>query len=397
MDISQIEYKKQSIDDLKKFYNTDNSDIPADLQGLLDIQNQLREIKSKTIEFSRPIIYQKTISLIYPNTINVIQGKKGQHKSRLAENFCYELLKINNSIINPIGLSRNEDYKYTIVYIDTERNQKEQFPFALQNILLKSGYNIEDNPDDFQYLSLINIDRKERFNNIKTYIEHINNLHKDKQILIVLDVMTDCVENFNDPAKSMELIDSMNRLINESNVTFLCLIHENPSGDKARGHLGTEIINKATLVMQIAYEKDSQNNDTDLIKMSFLHCRNIKRPEPVYLRYSPEIKGLVLADSRFTFENTDKKNHKASIEELKPFFNKLINKRISSSVLINEISKELNCSAKTICTRLNNHIQNNYEFEYEDKLYLFCRDKVGKEIFYYLSDTIKKEPDEIPF
>jgi hypothetical protein len=60
--------------------------------------------------------------------------------------------------------------------------------------------------------------------------------------------------------------------------------------------------NKASQVIQIGFEKYNQGNDTDLICLKFLHSRNTKRLDPIYVQYSEESKGLVLASSDFINE-----------------------------------------------------------------------------------------------
>ena len=128
-----------------------------------------------------------------------------------------------------------------------------------------------------------------------------------------------------DTKDSMKLIDMMNQTINRYDVTFLCLIHENPgSADKARGHLGTEILNKASTVIQIGFEKDSQNHNTDLLKVAYLKCRSSKKHESFYVQYSDTEKGLILADFNTVNEVMDNKNQKAA---LGIYFVQLINKQ----------------------------------------------------------------------
>ena len=46
--------------------------------------------------------------------------------------------------------------------------------------------------------------------------------------------------------------------------------------DRARGHLGTKIVNKASIVIQIGFEKDAQNHNTELLKVAYLKCRSSK-------------------------------------------------------------------------------------------------------------------------
>lgn len=69
----------------------------AKLQRLLASQQKIKESKGKPISFSQPILWQKDNPVFFPKTINVIQGKAGVHKSRLAETECAALLKTPDS------------------------------------------------------------------------------------------------------------------------------------------------------------------------------------------------------------------------------------------------------------------------------------------------------------
>ena len=63
------------------------------LEKLLSTREKITLNKSKKITFSNPLLKQKDNPVFYPRTINVIQGKAGVHKSRLAESICAAILK----------------------------------------------------------------------------------------------------------------------------------------------------------------------------------------------------------------------------------------------------------------------------------------------------------------
>lgn len=276
--------------------NDIKSDISDELKTVLATTEMLKELKAKEIVFSKPILRQGENAVIFPHTINVIQGQAGVHKSRVAENICSALIKKNENGNELLGFNRvNFNAIYTVVYVDTERNLLEQFPYALQSIQLNAGYDRAEHPNNFKYISLLQINRKARFQVLKEYINHIKK-STNNPLFIVLDVSTDCIEDFNKTDKSMELIDLMNMAINEHNVIFLCLIHENPRSEKARGHFGTELMNKASTVMQVGFEKDTNQEDTDIIRVKYLKCRSTAKHLPFYIRYCKDSKGLVLAD-----------------------------------------------------------------------------------------------------
>ena len=326
----------------------------AGLQTVLATAEKIRVLKATDIKFSEPILRQNDNAVIYPHTINVIQGQAGVHKSRLAENICSALLKLPSCRNELLGFKRtNLDASHTVVYVDTERNLTEQLPYAMQSIQLKAGYSKSDDPNNFKCISLLQINRKERFTTLNDYLNHIRQ-ESTAPLFIVLDVSTDCIEDFNKTDKSMELIDLMNMAINEHNVIFLCLIHENPGSDKARGHFGTELMNKASTVMQVGFEKDANQNNTDIIRVKYLKCRSTARHTPFYLRYCSEAKGLILADaselSAMMNGRKRKANNEDIIEQIELFlWDGAILKRTE---LVGLLSKEFNSSPRTIEDRL---------------------------------------------
>jgi hypothetical protein len=355
------------------------------LEKVLKTREVLATNKAQKIIFSNPILKQKDNPVFFPKTINVLQGKAGVHKSRLAQIICSSLLKTSYCEKELLGFKRDIFKSYAICYVDTERNLSEQLPYALQQIQVMAGYDIEDNPDNFDYISLLEFERKERFDVLNEYLDHIR-LKYDRHILIVLDVITDCVYNFNDAKDSMALIDMMNISINRYDVTFLCLIHENPGSiDKARGHLGTEIMNKASTVIQVGFEKDAEHREMDLIKVTYLKCRSSRKHEPFYVQYSDEDNSLVLADPDTIFELLQKKKQKASAVDIMEYLETILSEPMPRRELYQNLCSEFNCKDRLMDERLNEIID--AKAVLHDKDYKEChliKEKQGKTIFYKL-------------
>lgn len=328
--------------------------ISTNLKTVLATREKLKEIKASEIKFSEPVLKQGENAVIFPHTINVIQGQAGVHKSRLAENICAAFLKLNGNLNELLGFNRlNTNATHTVVYVDTERNLSEQLPYALQSIQMKAGYNIADHPSNFEYISLLQISRNERFAALNEYLNHIKK-STNNPLFIVLDVSTDCIEDFNKTDKSMELIDLMNMAINEHNVIFLCLIHENPKSDKARGHFGTELMNKASTVMQVSFEKDANQNDTDIIRVKYLKCRSTTRHTPFYIKYSDDAKGLVLADANEVSGVVNNRKQKASNEDMTRYIEMYLGDGATKTrvELLDKLCKNFKASQRTIESRI---------------------------------------------
>ncbi len=351
----------------------------------------LKEKVKERIQFANPIIEREYQGIVYRNTINVLQGKAGVHKSRLMEIFCSCILAHKPSD-NFVGFSKFDLHEdYTLLYVDTERNTKDQFPFALQKIIRKAGFSLDDQPENFDFISLIEVARENRLEVLQQYIDKLRETNSG-HIIIVLDVITDLISNFNDPRESMKLIDYMNSLINTQNVTFLCIIHENPtSGDKARGHLGTEIMNKASLQMQIAFEKTKNNEDTDLIKVKYLKTRVGKRPEPFHLVYSEMKKSLVVADNAFIEEVNDSRKHLAYIDSVTARLMGILTTPMKRANLIDDLKEFFSCSTNTVLDRLKEIYEKQLPITDKDgDVYTLQKGKEGKETTYFLASKDEK-------
>jgi hypothetical protein len=357
------------------------------LEKILETRAKLRELKAKEIQFSAPVLKQGENAVIFPHTINVIQGQAGVHKSRVAETFCSALLKLNGYENELLGFTRIDfESTYTAVYVDSERNLSEQFPFALQSIQLKAGYKLGDHPPNFEYISLLQIKRTERFEALNEYLKYIRE-STDRPLFIVLDVSTDCIEDFNRTDKSMELIDLMNIAINEYNVIFLCLVHENPGSEKARGHFGTELINKASTVMQVGFEKDANQNNTDIIRVKYLKCRSTAKHAPFYMKYSQEEKGLVLADAGEVSGVINSRKHKANSEDMLEFVQMYLEdgSTLTRVELLDKLCKDFKASQRTIETRITEMINSEMEiFNEKGEICKLSKETKEKTVYYKL-------------
>ncbi len=361
------------------------------LEKVLHGRLALKEKVKEQIRFANPIIERENQGIVYRNTINVLQGKAGAHKSRLIEIFCSCILsvKIVSDLVGFVKYCLSE--VFTLLYVDTERNTKDQFPFALQKIIKKAGFSPENQPENFDFISLIEVARENRLEVLQQYIDRLRETNSG-HIIIVLDVITDLISNFNDPRESMKLIDYMNSLINTQNVTFLCIIHENPSsGDKARGHLGTEIMNKASLQMQIAFEKTKNNEDTDLIKVKYLKTRVGKRPEPFHLVYSEMKKSLVVADDALIAEVDNSKKYHAYIDSVTTRLMVVLTAPMKRGELIEDLKGFFKCSKNTVLDRLKEIYEKQLPITDKDgSVYNLQKGKEGKETTYYLTSKDEK-------
>lgn len=336
-------------------------------------------------------------------TINVIQGKAGVHKSRLAETFC-SLLLSKDGKGDFCGFERyNLGAGYYVAYIDTERNSKEHFPAAVQRIRERAGLDrIVDNGHLYP-VSIKDHERKDRLEAVKAWIEHVRSVMKEKgvsewNLFVVLDVVTDCTESFNNETQTMRLFDYLGNLCEDQNVTFLLVIHENPGSEKARGHAGTEAMNKADCQIQIAYESGSNGEETDLIKIRFLKTRNAARPKPLFLQYSKERNGLVTADAESVANHMESRKKNTGENDLIEALEDVVfngKDEIPQKKAVDTLTEKIGKTANTIKTHLDNLINRGVTIKSNGKKCQLTKEvRPGKPTVYRLvtqqNDTTQK-------
>lgn len=375
-----------------------DSSIPENLLELFQNSQEIRSAKSKKINFQSPLISLDEVGLIYPGTINIIQGKSGVHKSHLAQFLASIAISKDPELGRPMSIKRNGSDYLSTFYIDTERNQKEQFPMAIQQILLTAGFEITDNPEQLGFFSFLSIGRKDRKDMLKELIEFINRERKsDQPMLVILDVATDLMLDFNNVEDSLDLVDHLNQMSNEFGVTFMVVIHENPgqqNGFKARGHAGTELHNKATVVIKLSEVSSDElkNQDRNVFKLEIDKNRNARRQKPVYFEYLSENKGLEglsedeLRDLKIETTGGRKKiDMDAFLLSIQKHFHSRQTTELKRNLLVPELMREFDASDKTVINELNALIEEGLSIKIGGANFILNRRKEGREIIYVIN------------
>ncbi|GAB2524797.1 hypothetical protein GCM10027085_13940 [Spirosoma aerophilum] len=356
------------------------------LQRLLKKERALSDAATKNVIFSPPLIRRDEIGIIGRGTVNIIQGAFGSHKSRLAE-LLAALMLTTNEKQDPqfLGFVRAALERFCACYIDTERNLTEELPYAVQGIKLRAGYRLDQTPENFRFTSIKGEERKDRFTAIETFVHHVRD-QTSLHLFCLIDVVTDAIGDFNDPKESMKLFDFLGNLCDNYNATFLLVIHQNPGTEKARGHTGTEAANKASTVLQIGLEKDTTGNDTDLIRLRYLKLRRGKKPDPLYLQFSKETNGLLLAESDAVARHTNQRKNKADVDDVADRLVSLLSEGpLPKNKVWKTLSSEFEASIATIRERLKTIMSDHpIMFDEEGKAVKLADFTAGRDQFFKL-------------
>lgn len=118
----------------------------------------------------------------------------------------------------------------------------------------------------FWVLQIAGVERSEylRFYDLKIYspttrIEIVNHLiDQVRPDLVIIDGIRDLVFDINNPEEATTIAGDLMRWAEVYDCHILNIIHENKGNGNARGHLGTELINKSETVIKVYKSEDGQ-------------------------------------------------------------------------------------------------------------------------------------------
>ena len=131
-----------------------------------------------------------------------------------------------------------------VLYIDTEQSRPHVHKIA-RRILRSIGLPTDRNHDKLIVAALRELTPDQR----KEATAEI--LRRYKPDLLILDGVADLCNDPNDLHESEALTCELMRWSSEYDNHILCVLHTNPGGDKARGHLGSALLRKSETVMLV--------------------------------------------------------------------------------------------------------------------------------------------------
>lgn len=189
-----------------------------------------------------------------------------------------------------------------VVYFDTEQSK-----YYVQKAVKRICEQInEPEPNNLSTFHLRSLNPSERLIFIEKEI-----YSNDKIGFVVIDGIKDLVTSINDESEATMIASKLLKWSEERNIYILTVLHQNKSDNNARGHIGTELINKAQTVLSIT----KAENDNDISIVEPQQCRD-KEPES----FAFEINDFGIPVIAEDFElRTETKNNKFNILGLEAF------------------------------------------------------------------------------
>lgn len=194
-------------------------------------------------EFPQEIVHVGGVTIA---TLGNFSASTGKPKSKKT---------FNVSAIVASALSGKEVLKYKaelppcknrILYIDTEQS-KCHCHKVLERILTLAGLPTDQENDRIQFFVLREYTPEQRRDIISWA------LHEEQNIgLVIIDGIRDLIHDINSPSESLNIINELMRWSSYYELHIHTVLHLNKGDDNTRGHVGTELNNKAETVLQVS-------------------------------------------------------------------------------------------------------------------------------------------------
>ena len=203
-------------------------------------------------------------SLFYLGDISTVIGKAKGRKTFLNSLFLAALAG-NCTIQNRIKADLPEN-KLTVLSFDTEQGAYHAQKTAKRVLRL---LNVETLPN-FKAYGLRKYTPSERLQIIEFAIYNTPNLG-----FVVIDGIRDLITDINSPEDATMISSKLMKWSEELNIHILTVLHMNKGDNNARGHVGTELMNKSLTVLGVS----KNEKQTDYSTVEAIACRD-KDPDP---------------------------------------------------------------------------------------------------------------------
>ena len=196
--------------------------------------------------------------------------------------------------------------KRTILYFDTEQSPY-HCQLVMQRILRLAGLPIDREPEYLRFSHLRAIaDPNERREIIRYAIYNTPNLG-----LVVIDGIRDLMFDINNSTEATKLVGDLMQWTSEQNIHIQTVLHLNKGDDNARGHIGTELNNKAETVLQIT--KDNTLPDRSIVAPAIIRSKPFNK---FAFRLKEMEDEICIPEIDTSYKDADSKPHRYSYHEI---------------------------------------------------------------------------------
>ena len=196
--------------------------------------------------------------------------------------------------------------KRTILYFDTEQSPY-HCQLVMQRILRLAKLPIDKEPQNLKFSHLRAIaDPNERRETIRYAIYNTPNVG-----LVVIDGIRDLMLDINNSTEATKLVGDLMQWTSEQNIHIQTVLHLNKGDDNARGHIGTELNNKAETMLQIA--KDGTQPERSIVAPAIIRSKPFDK---FAFRLTETADDICIPELDLSYTDCARKSHHFSYQEL---------------------------------------------------------------------------------
>jgi KaiC/GvpD/RAD55 family RecA-like ATPase len=174
----------------------------------------------------------------------------GQPKAKKTFKICLSITAALSNNVQGIIAGNLPPDKRKVILFDTEQSKAHVLRTARRICKLINT----ELPDNFLVYSL----REWRYKERKALIEQV--IATEKNIgLVVIDGIKDLVASINSEEEATEIADMLLRLTAKYGIHIITVLHQNKGTETLRGHIGTELQNKAETVVMVKKDVRHKN------------------------------------------------------------------------------------------------------------------------------------------
>jgi hypothetical protein len=205
-----------------------------------------------------PLIYIDGVPVMVPGNHTLLVGKKKSRKTLLIVHLIAEYLKKHPKDANSILLFDTEQGKSHVFKI---REKIHQITGLFVPIFYLRGMSPAERRD---------------------FIRDTVQYWPDRLKITVIDGIRDLMSNINDPDETTDVLVWLEKLTLQHNLAILEVLHLNKTDNNARGHIGSELLNKAYMTIEVELDEKSgqsvakceSSRDKPFEMFSFWHDKN---------------------------------------------------------------------------------------------------------------------------
>jgi hypothetical protein len=268
----------------------------------IDLRLELSKYEIKASDHIPPPEIALSVGGATIGTLGNILSIIGKAKSRKSF-FITMAISVSISKDTIFNLFKNElpTHQNSVLYFDTEQG-KYHVQMALKRICTLVGVK---EPNNLHVYGLRSLNPLERLQLIEFAIYNTENLG-----IVFIDGIKDLITSINDEEQATMIVSKLMKWSEERNILIATVLHQNKGDNNARGHIGTELNNKAETVLSIS--KSTDNEMVSIVAPEM--CRNL---EPQSFAFEIDQNGIPYISD---YEISQKQEKKMTKKELFEYY-----------------------------------------------------------------------------